>query len=1295
VKSYSCLFCFSLCLIVSLTSCIRKQNTLTTTSPSNKQPLIVSPPKTVTPTNTQKEPEKKQEGWTLETGYRWKELHFSSAGKNGFTLMPPKETQVDFKNNLSDNESIRNQILNGGSGVAAGDFNQDGLCDLYFCQLEGPNALYQNLGNWKFKNVTQEVSLENTDISCAKQYSTGATFADIDGDGNLDLIVTSLESTNRCFLNNGKGKFSEVSTQVGFNTNLGSTSIALADMDNDGDLDLYITNYRTSTYKDFGGDLLLHMNEKGHLIVPPHYKDRLCIDGEITLNKTEDGRYVIPENIKRQLTSGGSALREYGEVDLVYFNDGKGNFTPLSFLSGSFLDETGKILQETPKDWGLAVMLRDMNDDRHPDIYVCNDFWTPDRIWINQGNGTFQAIDPLAVRNISATSMGVDFADIDRDGDYDYFVVDMLSQEHKRRKMQMGTMRPTPIEIGLINNRPQLMRNTLALNRGDGTYAEVALYAGLQDTEWSWCPVFLDVDLDGYEDVYVTNGNARDVQDADTINRISAMKINSVETKKQMMLMYPRLQTANLFYHNQKNLTFKNKSEEWGVAQERISHGVATADFDNDGDIDFAINNLYDTAGIYRNNATSGRIGVRLKGKAPNTQGIGADVRLLGGAVPLQRQEALCGGRYLSGGDPYLAFATGNTQEGMTLEVLWRNGKKSVLSQVKANRIYEIDEAFAQDIPPVVKTPPTPHFKDVSDALNHTHTENEFDDFKYQLLLPNRLSQLGPGILWIDVDQDQDDDLLIGTGKGGKLTLFRNEGNGKFTPHHLHEEPAPHDQVGLVAWNTSKGTQLLVGSSNFEDNGAVQGHTATLYSSSTEKNSWTSSALFEAIASSTGPLALADVDNDGDLDVFVGGRTIPKQYPVPSTSRLFLNHEGSFLLDTANAPTFENCGMISSATFSDLDNDGDPDLLLAPEWGPVTIFINQKGIFTKISTQTPESRKTLTDRQLEPYAKWDLSAHLGWWNGVTTGDLNGDGRLDIIATNWGQNSKYHYYPGHPLKIYYNDFDKNGVLDIVEAHYDKKVGAVVPERGLSCSSRCMPFIREKLPTYERFGSATLEDIYGESIFNQPFVEANELSHLLFLNRGTHFDVVPLPVEAQLAPSFGVHIADLDGDSHEDVFMTLNFFASQIETPRCDAGRSLWLKGDGQGNLTPVEGQVSGILVYGDPRGSSLSDFNQDGRIDLTISQNGAQTKLYENQKATPGIRIYLVGSDQNRSALGAIVRLGDEGKLGPAREIRGGSGYWSQDSSVIVMSLPRFCSKTCAGCSMAGRETYSFPLAFEC
>jgi hypothetical protein len=370
VKSYSCLFCFSLCLIVSLTSCIRKQNTLTTTSPSNKQPLIVSPPKTVTPTNTQKEPEKKQEGWTLETGYRWKELHFSSAGKNGFTLMPPKETQVDFKNNLSDNESIRNQILNGGSGVAAGDFNQDGLCDLYFCQLEGPNALYQNLGNWKFKNVTQEVSLENTDISCAKQYSTGATFADIDGDGNLDLIVTSLESTNRCFLNNGKGKFSEVSTQVGFNTNLGSTSIALADMDNDGDLDLYITNYRTSTYKDFGGDLLLHMNEKGHLIVPPHYKDRLCIDGEITLNKTEDGRYVIPENIKRQLTSGGSALREYGEVDLVYFNDGKGNFTPLSFLSGSFLDETGKILQETPKDWGLAVMLRDMNDDRPP-RYLC------------------------------------------------------------------------------------------------------------------------------------------------------------------------------------------------------------------------------------------------------------------------------------------------------------------------------------------------------------------------------------------------------------------------------------------------------------------------------------------------------------------------------------------------------------------------------------------------------------------------------------------------------------------------------------------------------------------------------------------------------------------------------------------------------------------------------------------------------------------------------------------------------------------------------------------------------------
>jgi hypothetical protein len=913
------------------------------------------------------------------------------------------------------------------------------------------------------------------------------------------------------------------------------------------------------------------------------------------------------------------------------------------------LDEDGNALKGPPLDWGLTATFRDMNNDGYPDIYVCNDYWTPDRIWINDGKGHFRAIDKLALRSTSASSMGIDFADIDGDGNMDFFVVDMLSRDHQRRMMQGEAFKPVPAKIGEIDNRPQINRNTLFLNRGDDTYAEIANLAGVADSEWSWSPVFLDADLDGYPDIFVANGHARDVQDFDTANQIKSLKIGSVPEMQRTLLLYPRLSTPNVALHNKGNLRFEEAAHAWGLDEQGISQGVAMADLDGDGDLDLIVNNFDSEAGVYRNDADSPRVAVRLTGTSPNSQGIGAKVTLLGGAIARQTQEVICGGRYESGSEPLLVFGSGQSSE-MTLQVTWRNGSKSVVKDVKANRLYEIDEDGSESAS--ASTPPKTEqvFKDVSESIRQTHHENEFDDFARQPLLPNRLSQLGPGVAWFDINGDSLDDLIIGSGKDGKLAVFINDGRGNFSPFtsDATSNPTSRDQTGLVGWKDDAGASLLVGLSNFED-GLAQGESAARFVF--RNGAFSSSGGIPGQASSTGPIAMADIDGDGDLDLFVGGRAIPDRYPQPASSMMFHNEAGKFVLDAANSAKLNALGLVTGAVFSDIDGDGDPDLILATEWGPVTVFINDNGSFTDATK------------------KLGLSQYSGWWNGVTVGDLDEDGRMDIIATNWGLNSKYQVDSGHPLQMYYGDIDGNGSVDVIEAHYDAKLGKMVPEVGLDILASGIPSIREKFPSYRQYGGAGIADIFGSRIESAPSLSANTLSHTVFFNRGDHFEAVPLPIEAQFAPAFGVAVADYDGDGHDDVFITQNFSASRLETPRIDAGRGLWLKGDGKGGLVAVSGQTSGVKVYGDARGCAVADYDRDGRVDLVVAQNGAATKLYRNVGARPGLRVRLAGTAQNPNAIGATIRLLFGDRSEPAREIHSGSGYWSQDSVVQVMGAP--------------------------
>ena len=601
--------------------------------------------------------------WQTGNGWRSAQLPVAKSGSTGFTLLPPSVTGIGFTNQLSDTNAALNQIRLNGSGVAAGDVDGDGRVDLYFCGLDNPNALYRNLGQWKFEDITARAG-----VACPGQYSTGAVFADIDGDGDVDLLVNSLGGGTRLFLNDGQGHFTE-STDSGLIRKRGSMSMALADVDGNGTLDLYVANYRTTTIRSTGLDML---NVNGRRMLRP--QDR-------------DDYLLTPEGL----------VRERGEPDILYLNEGKGKLRPVSWTEGSFLDEEGKPLASPPRDWGQSVMFRDLDGNGAPDIYVCNDFWSPDRVWINDGRGKFRALSGRALTKTSSFSMGIDFADVNRDGLDDFIVLDMLSADHVRRMSQFSETETAslPSGVGTDPERPQVARNTLFLNRGDGTFSEIAFFSRLEATEWSWCPVFLDVDLDGYEDLLITTGYSFDTQDLDADQRINALGPWPRERVPFKLLMYPPLPLPNKAFRNEHDLTFREVSHAWGFDFKGVSQGMCLCDLDNDGDLDVVVNNMNGAAGLYRNESNAPRVAVRLKGQAPNTQGIGARIWLYGGAVPMQSQEMICGGRYLSGDDPMRVFAAGSLTNAMRIEVRWRNGKRSAVNGVKANRIYEIIEAGA------------------------------------------------------------------------------------------------------------------------------------------------------------------------------------------------------------------------------------------------------------------------------------------------------------------------------------------------------------------------------------------------------------------------------------------------------------------------------------------------------------------------------------------------------------------------------------------------------------------------
>ncbi len=549
---------------------------------------------------------------------------------------------------------------------------------------------------------------------------------------------------------------------------------------------------------------------------------------------------------------------------------------------------------------------------------------------------------------------------------------------------------------------------------------------------------------------------------------------------------------------------------------------------------------------------------------------------------------------------------------------------------------------------------PTPLWRDESAQLGHVHAEAPFDDYARQPLLPNRLSELGPGVTWYDVDRDGDEDLLLPAGRGGRLAYYRNTG-GRLRRETLGLPATAYDQTTVLGLpGAAGGTVLVVGQASYEAAGVAEAlgvaGVVRLGVGPDGRPRGPGTAVVPGDSGSVGPVAAADYDGDGDLDLFVGGRVRPGQYPAPVSSRLYRNAGGTFTLDTLNSAALAGVGLVAAALFADLDGDAAPELVLALEWGPLRVWHNVGGRFH------------------EQTAAWGLAEATSRWNGVATGDLDGDGRLDLVATSWGRNTRYRPAPERPVVVYYGDVDHSGSWEVFEAQYDSALGALAPLARFEVVRRALPAVGRRVPSFAAYAEASLATVVGGELAGVPHRAMTTLAHRVWLNRGARFTPVALPEEAQWAPAFYAGVADFDGDGHEDVVLSQNFFPTEPETPRYDAGRGLWLRGDGTGRLEAVPGQVAGLEVYGDQRGAALADYDGDGRLDLVISQNGAATKLYHNQGAQPGLRVRLLGPPANPDAIGAQLRVVYATGPGPVREVQAGAGYWAHNGATQVLGL---------------------------
>ena len=1123
-----------------------------------------------------------------------------------------------------------------GGGVAIGDVTGDGLPDVYLSRPSGGGRFFRNEGGFKFTDCTADSGL----AADAVNWASGCTMVDVDNDGDLDLAVCGYEAPNRLFLNDGRGKFHDVAAAAGLAFKGASIILTWTDMDRDGDADAYLVTSRA------------YDSEK----LSPADVQRLR---EIEKRLTKDpvsGALMVPEEMREEFSvmmrPGAPYLVKAGQVDRLYRNDGPGpDGVPV------FKDITGAA-GLTDYGRGLAAQWWDYDGDGFPDLYVSNDFFGPDRLWRNNGNGTFTDKAPALLRHTPWFSMGCDSGDLNNDGLIDFMASDMAGSSHYKDKMGMGSMDKNGWFLEMGTPR-QYMRNALYLNSGGGLpFMECAHQLRITATDWTWAVKFADMDCDGWLDLFVTNGMTGDYLNSDLVaaNPAGGVVRNA-----------PPKPDRDMAFRNGGgkpgggwSFAFENTGKAWGLDREGISFGAAWGDLDADGDPDLIVNNFDEACTVYENTtpaAEAGRLAVRLRGVKSNRAGLGARVSLTAGGLTQTREITAARG-FFSSDEPVAFFGLGKSPA-ERIEVHWPSGIVQTLTGIPTGPLFTITET---DTVKPAPTTPIPAMFASSDRLPVAHVESAFDDFAVQPLLPNRLSRQGPGQAWADVDGDGDFDLFAGGSAGSAGRLVFNEGpdtNGM--PRFAMKSTAPFDGDAKAE---DMGVLFLDADSDGDDDlyvvsgGVEAGDDSLLYQDriylNDGKGGFTKApaGTLPAEQDSGSCVCAADFDHDGDLDLFVGGRVIPGKYPTSPGSRLLRNDGGKFNdITSAAAPGLTQASLITAALWADLDNDSWPELALASEWGTVRVFHNSKGNLTPLPAGT--------------------EAFTGWWNSLAAADLDGDGKLDLMAGNYGLNTKYHPSPGHPVSIYYGDFDDSGHAQVVEAK-TLADGTLLPVRGKSCSQAAMPMLRTKFPRFHDFASSDLTKIYTDQKLAAALkFEAASLESAIFWNDSPGpgnitFTHQALPPAAQIAPVFGITFVDVDGDGDSDPVLAQNSYSPQRETGNMDGGVSLLLRNEGQRTFSVIWPQQSGIAVAADAKSLSAVPLTPGAAPSLFFGVNHGTAQTFTPLGSPPLVGIQLRGPKGNPHAIGARLIFTQPSGTIQLCELSAGSGYLSQEPPVVFV-----------------------------
>lgn len=1084
------------------------------------------------------------------------------AGNKMFTEIPASQSSVHFKNEIKENEDyniLTYEYLYNGGGVAVGDVNNDGLPDLMFTGNMTPNKLYLNKGNFKFEDITDKAGMAGRD-----KWKTGVVMADVNGDGLLDIYVcysgpgTDAARANELYINNGLKNgiptFTESAKKYGLDApGTYTTTVAFFDMDNDGDLDMFMVNH-------------------GDMFYNPYFNTD-------KLRATRNPRY-------------GNRL---------YRND-NGHFTDIS--SEAHIDGSGL-------NFGLGVAISDINNDGWPDIYVTNDYNERDFLYLNNKNGSFTEVLSKAAGHLSEFAMGCDIADYNNDGKTDVLVMDMLPEDNHRQKLLRGA--DTYDKYMMMADHGfghQQMRNTLQLNNGADSngipiFSEIGQLAGVSNTDWSWTPLFADIDNDGWKDIFITNGILKDMTNLDFVKYTSGYSENYVKETGhkgdmwQLVKDMPSTKLNNYLFKNNHGLGFSNVTEDWGLTKAAISNGAVYADLNNDGNLDLIINNLNSEATIYRNNAgtlnkAAHYLQVKLKGNNKNTAGIGAKVYIKT-AGTTQFQEQYVNRGFQSSVDPVLHVGLGKDSIIQSLKVVWPGGKTSLLTNVKADKLLVIDENTSTAIAPEKIVAAQAMFTDITatSGINFVHHQSPFIDFKVAPLLPFQLSKIGPCITKGDVNKDGLEDIFIGASAGGESQLYLQTKEHKFIlsasqPWNEDKDITNADALffdadgdgDLDLYIVSGGDDYPLNNKNYQDRlfeNDGNGHFKKVLNA----------LPAETISGSC--VRSADIDRDGLPDLFIGGRFIPGTYPAAAESFILKNKSkpGHILFEKDLLQTdsvLARPGMVTDAVWVDVNKDGWKDLIVIGQFMPISIFENNKGI---LSNQTKA---------------YGLAATSGWWNRILAADFDADGDTDFIVGNLGTNTAFRASENEPLTITYKDFDNDGVIDPILCNYVQHQSFPTATRDELFDQ--MPSLQKKFSRYQLYADAQLKDIFTpEQLANSTVACINNLHSVYLSNEGNRkFNIHPLPEYAQMSMINGLVTTNTKNELN-DVILAGNFYPFRVQQGPLDAGIGLVLSNNGKGEFTPKPYAETGLHIEGDVR-NMISVQAGKNTLLIAVKNNGA-------------------------------------------------------------------------------------------